>query len=401
MDWDVLVVGAGPAGCFAAMQIAASGFKVLVIEEHKEIGRPVQCSGLISPRAVELAGVDKSIVLNHLSGMHVYSSLGTSLQAKSSHDLALAVDRAAFDQELAAKAENAGALLLKGVKAESAERIPGGFRLTATGQSQKPFTLTTKMLIGADGTDSHVSKWLGLKRDNPKAVMFAADVRLHNPEPDLMNVFLGQDFAPGWFGWIIPLNGETCRVGTGYALVSSAQSPRQLFGQFTDHYPQIFKDYTVMRYTGGNVPLGSMPKIYASGAMLVGDAACQTKPISGGGIFMGLRGAQLCAKTAVEALCEENLSEESLSRYQALWDEEMKEEADSAMKLRKSFLNLTNEDIDRILRFLNKPKYQTMISQYGDIDYPSGLARRLISFSPWINQLLLAALKLADSANFI
>lgn len=401
MDWDAVVIGAGPAGCFTAMQIAKSGYKVLIIEEHQQIGRPVQCSGLISPRAVQLAGVDKSLVINRLTELRVLSPLGSSLHVKSNRALALAIDRAAFDEDLALKAENAGAVLLKGIKAEAAERISGGFRLTASDKNKKNITVDTKIMIGADGVNSKVAEWLALKRNHSKAVMFAADVKLKNPDRGLISIFLGRDLAPGWFGWIIPLDSETCRIGTGYALVRPEYSPQHYFQLLTNHYPQIFKDYKMIRYTGGIVPLGLMPRIYASNSMLVGDAACQTKPISGGGIYMGLRGAQICGKTAVEALNEDNLSEEKMSSYQTLWEKEIAEEINSSMKLRESFLDFRDEDIDLIIRFLSRPKCQNLILKYGDIDYPSHIASKLISFSPWKNSLLKAVLNPTDHTGFI
>lgn len=399
MEWDAIVIGAGPAGCFTAMQIVPSGFKVLVIEEHQEIGWPVQCAGLISPRAMELAGGDKSVVINNLTGLRVFSPLSASLQVESSRDLALAINRTAFDQELAAKAENAGAVLLKGLRVNGIERISGGFRLTAAGKNKMNVTMDTKLLIGADGAHSKVAKWLQLNNDQPKVVMYAADVELKCADSGLIHIFLGQNLAPGWFGWIIPLDNKTCRVGTGSALVQPEYSPRHYFQQLVNHYPQIFKDLKIIRYTGGTVPLGLMPKIYSSHAMLVGDAACQTKPISGGGIYMGLKGAQKCGQIAVEALSEDNLSETKMSCYQKLWEKEMGEEIICAMTQRESFLDCSDEDIDLVIRFLSKPQCQKRILKYGDIDYPSHLAKKL--FSPWKNNFFKVALRIADYAHLI
>jgi digeranylgeranylglycerophospholipid reductase len=399
MEWDVIVIGAGPAGCFTALQIVPSGFKVLIIEEHQEIGRPVQCAGLISPRTMELAGVDKSVVINNLTGLRVFSPLSASLHVESSSTLALAIDRTTFDQELAAKAENAGAVLLRGLSVEGIERISGGYRLTVAGKNKMTVTMDTKLLIGADGANSKVAKWLQLNHDNPKAVMYAADVELQSAHTSLINVFLGQNFAPGWFGWMIPLDAKTCRVGTGFALVQPECSPRYYFQQLVNHYPQIFKDLKIKRYTGGTVPIGLMPKIYSSHAMLVGDAACQTKPISGGGIYMGLRGAQICGQIAVEALSEGNLSETKMSRYQMLWKKDMGEEIIRAMTHRESFLDFSDEDIELAIRFLSKPQCHKLILKYGDIDYPSHLANKF--FGPWKNSFFKVALRIADYAHLI
>ncbi len=392
MDWDVVVIGAGPAGCFTAKRIALSGFKVLILEEHQEIGYPVQCAGLISPRAFELAGSDKNTVLNNLTGLSVHSPLGAVFNAKGDNALAMAIDRVKFDQELAAKAENAGAVLKKGVKVDGATRIEGGYRLTVAGSSK---AIDTKLLIGADGVNSGVSKWLQLSRPNIKAVMYAADARMQCADKSSISIFLGKNLAPGWFGWIIPLDEKTCRVGTGYALVQSDYSPQHYFKELVDQNPQIFKDLEIIRYTSGITPIGKMPRIYSANAMLVGDAACQTKPISGGGIYLGLRGAFLCSQIAVEALREDNLSEVKMSSYQKLWEKEMEEERASAMKLRESYLEFSDEDIDLVIRFLNKPIYHKFILKHGDIDYPSNLGKKLLSLVLKKNSLLKATLGIA------
>ena len=131
MDCDVLIIGGGPVGSFTAEKIAASGFNVVITEEHKTIGEPVQCAGLVSPRAIELAGVGKNIVINELRGMRVFSPLGGSLHIKNDRVFSLAVDRALLDQELAEKAENAGALFLTNTRVTKLEPIKEGYHATA------------------------------------------------------------------------------------------------------------------------------------------------------------------------------------------------------------------------------------------------------------------------------
>lgn len=400
MEWDVTVIGAGPSGCFTAWQIALSGFKVLVIEEHQEIGLPVQCAGLISPRAMELAGIDKSVVINEFTGLHVFSPLGASLYLESNREVPLAINRTAFDQQIAAKAENAGAILVKGLKVDGIERISDGFRLTAT-DNNKTVTMNTKMLIGADGAHSTVARWLELNCYNPYAVMYSVDAELKNSDTNLISVFLGQNIAPGWFGWHIPLDSKTCRIGTGYALVQPKYSAQHYFQELVNLYKQIFQDLKIIRCTGGTVPLGLMPKIYSPHAMLVGDAASQTKPISGGGIYMGLKGAQICGQVVVEALNEGDLSEIKLSRYQKLWEMEMGEEITCAMTHRECFMDFRDEDIELVIRFLNKPLCKKLILKYGDIDYPSHLAKKFLRLGPWRNSFFKVALRISDYAHLI
>lgn len=400
MEWDVIVIGAGPSGCFTAWQIALSGFKILVIEEHKEIGLPVQCAGLISPRALELAGIDKNVVINEFKGLHVFSPLGSSLYLERDREAPLAVNRTAFDQQLANKAENAGAVVVKDLKVEGINRITDGYRLTAS-DNGKRITMDTKLLIGADGSHSRVAKWLNLSCDNPKAVMYSVDAELESSDTHSISVLLGRNIAPGWFGWIIPLDSKTCRIGTGYAFTQPDNSAEHYFQEMVRHFKQNFQGLKVIHCSGGTVPLGLMPKIYSPHAMLVGDAASQIKPISGGGIYMGLKGAQTCGQVAVEALNEGDLSEIKLSKYQKLWETEMGEEITCAMSHRQCFMDFSDEDIELMIRFLNKPLNKKLIVKYGDIDYPSQLAKKLLRLGPWRSGFLKAALRISDYAHLI
>lgn len=383
MKWDVLVVGAGPAGSFTAEKIAGGGFSVLLVEENDQVGEPVQCAGLISPRAMDLAGVDNSIIINKASGLRVFSALGANLHAENGRIYSFAIDRAAFDRRLAQKAANAGAVLLQGTKVTGLERITGGYRAVAL-RNGRTFNIKAAVVIGADGSNSKVAQCLGLESNNPKAVMYAAEVELPRHNTSTIDVFLGRDLAPGWFGWLIPLDGNRCRVGTGYAFVKPKNPIGYYFDKMVNSYPALFRGIKIIRYTGGVVPLGSRPKIVAPHAMLVGDAACQTKPISGGGIYTGLRAAQLCAETAVEALIEDNLTETRLARYQESWIQEMGEELSCSMSYRKNFLDFSDKDIDTLIRFLNKPKWIKAILKYGDIDYPSFLASKLWLLHPFV-----------------
>ncbi|MCG8401780.1 MAG: NAD(P)/FAD-dependent oxidoreductase [Firmicutes bacterium] len=395
MKYDAIVVGGGPSGCLTAELLAGEGFRVLILEEHEQIGEPVQCAGLISPRTLELAGVPQSIIINRLTGACIFSPLGARLQVNSDRVHALAVDRAAFDQALAVRAQCAGAELLTGAKARGLAHETDGY-IVKTQRNGREELFAARLVIGADGANSRVANWLGLSNDNPRAVMYSADVELGRSETSLVEIFLGNNLAPGWFGWVVPLDNQTCRVGAGHAFSGWDRSPRYYFQRIADSFPELFKGMKIIRYTGGTTPLGLAPRIFASHAMLVGDAASQVKPISGGGIYLGLRGAQVCARVAASALREDNLAEKNLARYQQLWEEEFSEEISCGIGHRESFLHFKDQDMESLLRFLNKPYWKKVILNHGDIDYPSQLAKRLFSARPWMKRFFMATLGLAS-----
>jgi geranylgeranyl reductase family protein len=405
MQYDVAIVGGGPAGCTVAKHIAKANHRVLVIEDHDTIGEPVRCSGLVSPRTMEIAGISDRIIINQFKDARVYSPLGGQISIKSDRVKAVAVDRASFDREIAVHAREAGADIILGTRAKGIERTTSGYRINVEKNSHS-FYIDARLLIGADGVNSLVAKWLGLKRKMPVARMYAADVELERTDINNVDIFLGQSLAPGWFGWVIPLDRKTCRVGTGYTcqndvLNNKNQSPRYYFHQMVKQYPNYFKGLKILHYTGGSVPFGMTPKIYAANAMLVGDAAIQTKPISGGGIYFGLIGAELCSKVADQALNKDNLSESALSKYQKMWKKRTEGEIRCCTGYREAYESFRDEDIDSLLRFLEHPYWQGLIARYGDIDYPSWIARHLAFATPWIQKFVKACWLFKNNKNDI
>jgi digeranylgeranylglycerophospholipid reductase len=387
MGWDV-VVGAGPAGCSVAEKIAKAGFKVLVLEEHKRVGEPVQCAGLVSPRTLELSGF-KSRYVNLLKGALVHGPAGEVLDCRGNKSYAVAIERAEFDRHLAENAAEQGTSLLLEAKARAFAREKGEVRVEYELRG-KNYTARAKLLIGADGANSIVSKWADLKPPKEKIRMFAAEVELKNPFPETVDLFLGSDVAPGWFAWIIPLDKKRARIGSG-----SSFSGRPILDHVKalfEKYPERFKNIKLVKYTGGLVPIGRM-KNFAANVMLVGDAACQTKPISGGGLYLGLRGTEICARVAIEALWQEDFSQEFLSKYQVQWNRELGFEIEKGLKYRRMFLEISDKEISNIIGFLNTKFWRRLILKKGDIDFPSLLGEKLFMAPVWADKYILSCIR--------
>jgi geranylgeranyl reductase family protein len=396
-QYDVVVIGAGPSGSAVARDIAAQGFAVLLVEEHQQVGLPTHCAGLITPRTLELADLRADgFVQNELTGAIIHSHSGREASIEGDRVHALAIDRGRFDAALAERAIESGARLLLHTRASGFERRDGLIRVHLENERRHE-TVETRLLVGADGARSGVAQWAGLP--GPDEVVYGVNARvsLDQRASHLVEVFLCRDLAPAWFGWIIPLGDGQARLGIGTTQGSAARCLKKLVAAF----PSRFQNLKILEVSGGVIPLGLPERIHTDNLMLVGDAACQVKPTSGGGVYTGLLGARSCAQTAVRALEEDDLSAESLGRYHASWIEDMGEELQTGALLRKIFMRLGDGDFDTLLSLLRKQPLARILSRYGDIDHPSHLVTPLARMLPNLRVLLSMAALVTDREELV
>ncbi len=388
IDYDIVVVGGGPAGCAVARDVAAAGFRVLVAEEHTEVGEPLQCSGLISARTLDLSRVSPGVVRRPLRGARVHAPGGQTLDLTGKRVYALAVDRVAFDRDLAAQASAAGAELRTGSRVDSLEYVPGGVSLRLSGREVR-----SRLVVGADGHNSLVARWLGLPAAPERVPLFAAEVELPGRDDHVVDLFVGRSVAPGWFGWVIPTGDGTARVGAGSLPGGGAPRPRRLFELLREMYPGIFQGLRIVKMTGGVVPVGLRGRTYGDRALLVGDAACHVKPISGGGLYLGLKAAAICAGAATAALAADDCSGAFLSRYQRAWESAIGPEIRCGLHHREVFLGMGDREMDGIISFFNNSYWRKLILKYGDLDHHSVIADRLALAPPWAQRFMYGGLK--------
>jgi geranylgeranyl reductase family protein len=396
--YDAVVIGAGPSGSAVARWISEEGFSVLLVEEHQEVGYPNHCAGLITPRTLGVAGLDgeDGLVENQFLGAIINSTSGREYSIGGDRVHALAIDRPKLDARLAAEAQQAGARLLLHTKASHFERHSGGLRVHLENEHRDE-VVETRLLIGADGARSQVSRWAQLP--GPDEVIRALNVhaRLPTPDSEFVEVFVGEHLAPGWFAWVIPLDEGQARLGIG----TDEGSPRHHFDEWIASFPDRFRSMEILDMSGGSIPLGLPKRAYTDNVMLVGDAACQVKPTSGGGLYTGLNGARSCAQVATHALAVDDLSAVSLRRYHDQWLGQMGEELELGMLLRRVFTRLKDEDFDRVLRLLGNRTIQDLISTHGDIDFPSRLFKESASIFPGLAALSALGARMARRDEWI
>lgn len=369
MRYDVVVVGAGPAGAIASRYAAINGAHTLLIEEHSSIGSPVQCTGLISRAALEECELGEGdFVVARMKGAFVYSPMGEKLCIQGKEVKAYVIDRKIFDRVLVEQSMNEGVDIL--LKTRFVALDKKSIVVVASGEKKQIYA---DVVIGADGIQSCVARAIGL----PRYKRMLSGIQLEAPydaeNPEFVEIFTGKDIAPGFFAWAVPFDG-IARIG----LAKNQDGKSAVY-----HLEKLLKHPVIAsRYKGsctehvlGGIPLGLPDKTVKNNVMLVGDAAGQVKPTTGGGIYMGA----VCAKIAGEVAAKTCYGESKLSDYEKRWRSAVGRELSIGMKIHKLFGKLNDAELDKLFSFFNQHEIREIIMEYGDMDHPSILLKKLFS----------------------
>ena len=202
-DYDVVIVGAGPVGGYLARQLREQEISVLLLEEHNQIGRPFQCAGLVNPSAMERIGAYDT-VLTRIWGARMYSPSGVEIQIGAPERVRTwSVCRKLFDERVVSQAIQAGAELLLSSRPITATETQSGVELTVDVDGEER-QFTCKMLCGADGAHSCVRRTFRLGRPKELMIGFQVEVTGYPGEDGRLDMFTGEEIAPGFFAWAIP-----------------------------------------------------------------------------------------------------------------------------------------------------------------------------------------------------
>jgi len=392
-EYDVAIVGGGPIGGRVAEKIAEKNFKVAVFEKNKQIGTPLNCAGLITPKVFDCLDFKKELVVqNKIKGAHIHSPSNHILSIGGDKVHALVIDRTKFDREIVKKAKEKGANLFLKSKVMSVQRHRNYIELKTSENED----FKCKLLIGADGPHSIVRDRFAFSEPIEFLRGVGAEITNTNLDPNFVEIFVGKNTAPGFFAWIIPTNKDGTNARIGLCTDQNSQySPKHYFLKFYNnkHTSNYLKDTKITKNIGGIVPLGVLKKTYDSNVMLVGDAAAQVKPTSGGGIYTGLLCANHCSTVAIDALRKNDFTIRSLKKYHKLWTADIGRELFIGMKYRKIFKSLSDKQLDKHIEKFQNPKIIEIITKHGDIDYPSKLVKPLLKKAPTLLKLIPSIIK--------
>jgi digeranylgeranylglycerophospholipid reductase len=368
---DIVVVGGGPCGSYAAYTAAKLGAEVLVCEEHEKIGVPEHCAGHLNISSLELLGIrlPPAAIENEIRGAVFCSPSGKQFVLRCRAPVTYVVNRELFDKHLAELAIKAGvkyrfksgvkSLILdsgvvKGVALKGEERVGANVVIDAEGCSSKLLKKT-----GLDGLEGSM-----MVKGAQAEVDCVEDV-----EEDMVEVYLGNKVAPGFFAWIIPRQDGSAKVG----LATRVGNPRDYLRRFMEKHPvasqKLKKSRTV--YTSVHpIPLaGPIPKTYSDGFLAVGDAASQVKPTTGGGVIFGLTCAREAGEVACEAVKMQDFSEDFLSRYPSRWKRLVGFDLAAMLRMRRMLDSLSDSRIDGMIDLCRKLGVGSVLEKVGDLDF--------------------------------
>jgi digeranylgeranylglycerophospholipid reductase len=306
MDYDAVVVGAGPSGLVAARHIAEKGCSVLICEKEGELGQKA-CAEGIPDFTLKIAGLSPSpsFIANAIDGVHIFPPDENRMRASESFR-GFIIDKKLFLYALAQKAVAAGASLMmrcevKGMKSD------GEIQKLAINHKGELQHVEGRVVVGADGAGSVVSKSSGTFEANyscSSCIQYRM-VNCNIPDRNFIRMYLGRDVAPLGYAWIFPKNEYLANVGLGVR----NENAEPYLKRFIENHPQIFKKARVVRSEGGLVPTsGQLETIVKGNVVLCGDAAGQVLPACAGGIWTGMSAGKDAGMVVGEALESKDLS---------------------------------------------------------------------------------------------
>lgn len=330
-QYDVIVVGGGPAGATTARYAARGGLRVLIVDKKSELGTPVQCSGAVSANALSECEVpfDDEFIAEPIYGFLTYSNAGEQIHLDyraygRREPLGYVVDRKRFDRYLTKMAIASGAELWLKTRAVGFTRDDGHVTMQVErfGQCQR---VTAKVIVGADGVLSQVGLWAGLHVAIPlNDLASCLQYIVEGVETcGLLEIVTGQAHAPGGYAWIFPKGHGMAEVGLGVARTLTDKDARWHLDQFMreSFMSPRFSHAQIIEVQGGGVPLAAaLKRMAADNVIIVGDAARQVNPLTGGGIHTALRGGRIAGQFLAERVASaKRFTREELKGYQERW----------------------------------------------------------------------------------
>jgi digeranylgeranylglycerophospholipid reductase len=353
--YDVVVVGAGPAGSTLARFVARAGYSVCVLEKDRDVGMPVRCGEAVSNRSLEsIVDIDPRWIAATIRRFRLVAPDGTAVEPDlGGHGYVL--ERRIFDYDLARMASDEGAdvvtkAYVNGLLPSHTHEGWSGVRLQWKGEGRE---VRARIIVGADGVESRVGKWAGIDTTvHLRDMETCAQMTLTgvDVDDDACEFHFGTATAPQGYVWVFPKGRGMANVGIGISGMASKQ--RSAMSYLREFVARRFPTSSALTTVAGGVPCApTLARMISHNVVLVGDAARQVNPMSGGGITSGMIGARHAADAVAEALAhggDTGWDAARLSGYERAWAQAVGDKHRTYHRMKEAVYKFPDETLNRI-----------------------------------------------------
>jgi digeranylgeranylglycerophospholipid reductase len=391
--YDVVVVGCGPGGSTAARFAAKAGLSVCVLDRSQEIGLPVRCGeGIAKVWLDELSmKPNPKWIAHEVDGAMIVAPNGKYItldEANAGNECGYVIHRDKFDQDLARMAANEGAEIRLKTFVKDLLKKNGnicGIKATSFGKNKEIFA---NIVIGADGFQSQVGPWAGIDtRLKAKDINSCFQYTMTRVDIDFKHngFYIGNKVAPGGYAWIFPKGENTANVGIGVNLskVSGKASAKRYLERFIESQPGLSKGMAIRETAGAISCCHPIDRTTTDGVMLVGDAARQIDPLTGGGVVFACLAGKRAGQIATTAVEKGDFSNGTLIDYDRLWRQDFEEQLVRNYFGKEKFLQLGDDTLNKLIDALSEieinkvttldilqavnEKYPELVEEFGNL----------------------------------
>jgi len=358
LDFDVVVVGGGPAGSSAARIAAENECTVALVEKEKEIAETVRTSGVTWISDIKKFGIPEDCY-NPIKKFS-FCSPKNSVTISDNVAKAAVLDVRKTYRFLANRAQSAGVRIFTNTNVSEVLKNSDGKCVGVIAKSkEKDIQFNAKVVIDASGFASVVAKELGYVEQWKKFGVGAEfEVKTEKLEHDNWWLMVGQKYSPAGYAWIFPTSKNTARVGVGIGKPDSNVDPTIRLNELIDNKIGPIKDLgkiEKIEFHYGLIPNeGLSRKTVYDNLILVGDSAGQANPLVLEGIRYAIRFGEVAGKVAAVAIENCNTSQTSLMPYEKEWRKAIESKINSAVKVQNRWVGLTDEEWDNELNIINE-----------------------------------------------